>query len=46
MTSPIQIYDFGWGYDVLDKGSRDKVASALSSAINLYRDENHQKAPE
>ena len=33
-------------YDVLDKGSRDKVASALSSAINLYRDENHQKAPE
>lgn len=32
-------------YDALDKGTRSEVTSALSSAINLYRNEDHQKAP-
>lgn len=33
-------------YDDLHKSDRKQIEAALTSAVQLYRDENHQKAPE
>lgn len=33
-------------YDILHDSDRKQIEAALTSAVQLYRDENHQKAPE